>query len=801
MDIIYSTRQFLSTHYLTVGGAVIALLPSEYIKFIAAFGLISSNWTIPYLLSSLEGKEIKQETDTLTPLLELAELALSDFKKSLATPPSPLQFQISSDQLIKVLYPLLTVASKENKLDSIIPPLNSLLETLSEAHPSIDTLSPSLDSVITIITDQTKNRQSYFTRFFKIGTAKIAQAPHSFFGGDVPLELPVNKIYDLIDLFQSDTCKLTSKVRYSLLNMSLKKVDNLLPGFSDEISKILGNNPLIPLNLPAIKIGVDAQLLDHIKVINTTKQFIYHQVTNHPIASIENNPELCKDFFNTYEKVMQTPQLMPDHELPLHLLWKQRTTIETELDKMTDYLAMVASFLLFKWVFLNGDEKDQIFYTTLHRIQNESRENKKNAFISFIRDSLTDGTDANILKCFIAKYSFDSVYSLFQFFVGHYLSTTPWIQIAKNQGVDCFYPFLRSILKKSGQFFRYFEKIQNDAFVSREDPDVYIEKKLMELEPEIYQDLNLDLFLPRIDLITRINSCYSSWVEWSQTPTNPIFFFFKQFPALGMQVALLATKFPMKIIESSLQFAMVRGSKYFLVHTPLIETFIASFSSPSSHSFPFLEITLGYLKEIDLLLKDSSKINEAEDVQSKNVIRDFEHAIQPVLEIIKERQSHPTSFQDNLIQSAYPHFVQKTVEMMDITKKNIAQKNDLNQRILNALQALTYLCYNSDRPLTPAEKKETIIRSEELTKQIIFYLTKIGKTIAKDYSEKLSPVGISDIIEKIFEPFEKISICQEKSEPSSSYLKKDLCEKIDVTLDLVKKLFVLRGLILHIVRS
>jgi len=246
---------------------------------------------------------------------------------------------------------------------------------------------------------------------------------------------------------------------------------------------------------------------------------------------------------------------------------------------------------------------------------------------------------------------------------------------------------------------------------------------------------------------------------------------------------------------------MFRGSKYFLMHTSLIETFIDSFSAPSLHSFPFLEITLGYLKEIDLLLKDPSNIDEAEDIHLKNVIGDFERVIQPVLGIIIRRQTHPTPLHDNFIQSAYPHFVQKTVEIVDITKNNIAQKGDLNQRTLEVLQALTYLSYKSDGSLTEPEKNEMIIRSEELVKQIRYYLITICKTIAKDHSEKFSPIKISDIIEKIFEPFEKISFSQEESESSPSYLKNDLYYKADIILDLLKNLFVLRGLILHIISS
>ena len=579
MDAIYSISQLLSTHYLTIGATV---------------ALTTAKWTIPYTidkaLNYLEGKEVKQEIDILTPLLVQTKNALSDFEKKLSSNPSPLQLQKSCDQLKKVLHPLLTATCKENEkkvFDAIIIPLNSLFDALSQEPPSIITLREDLDSVIPVISHQITNRQSFFTRFVKIGTAKIAKTPHSFFGGEVRLESPVKKVYNLIDRFQQDTCNMSHKTRYILFNRSIKKVDNLLPGFSDEISKVLGNNPLIALHLPSLQKAVDTQLLGHIRRINTNKQFIYQQVTNQPIAVIEKNPDLCKEFFIEYEKVLQTPQLMPDDELAPHLRWKQRTSIEIELEKTTDYLAMVNSFLLFKWVFLKGDEKDQLFYTTLHNIQNELPENKKKAFFSFIRDSLINGTDANILKCFIAKYSFDSIYSLFHFFVGHYLSTSPWIQIVKNRGIDCFYPFLSSILKKSGQFFRYFEKIQNDASVSREDPDAYIEKKLKELEPEIYRNLNLSIFLPKIDLITRIDSCSSSWIEWSQRPTNPIFFFLKHFPALGMRLTLFASKLPMQIIESSLQFAMFRGSKYFLMHTSLIETFIDSFSAPSLHNFPF----------------------------------------------------------------------------------------------------------------------------------------------------------------------------------------------------------------------
>jgi len=515
-------------------------------------------------------------------------------------------------------------------------------------------------------------------------------------------------------------------------------------------------------------------------------------------------------FFVEYKQMRLEKPLLPNQStLPVELQWKTSTNYETEKQKGFDLAAAFGALVVFKMRYGADTRTKTGFYRILSRAHSLSESERKKLVIDFLRDE-RERLGQAWLPWAVDQHIFESIYILLKEVSNSCVNSSPVSENIKAELKKTPIPAMVYLGEKTSCYFLYL--INKYAEWIKDYPydfavDRFLKNKLYSRQEDSPGSLNLDFFLSRYNLVRNLQELSDNLYSWACRPcfyksqslslVNPALVLIKHAMLLLPRLSLQLMKLPAIFVQWVLNIIFLALVEQILVHTTLFEkvdeVVTEALLDPSPYQYPLLEVLLKNLQEILEVIenKQPDRVpSHPDDFRAKQELKktvetfgDFAKALNS-LEDPKNKSSDQAFFKTLL-----PLGINKVVETILRVHAVYTEREDLEHRGTEFLQALNFYVYNKHKPTDVDEA--LIQRHKDVKEHIHLYLSKIAQALLVQISaEKISDEAVQWLKELL-------STDQESN--SLSLIQDYIQENKNLVIEVLKKSYIMKGLFMRII--
>lgn len=724
----------------------------------------------------LEGRNVeKHGADAPIPVKELAA-GLKKAKETLETTPKDAK-KIAEEALVSFF----SHANHETMVSSSLHrTAENLLENL-DSKESLTTCIEMLEKEIEGISGRlTKIKKIAHSLKEKGKVAALDQLRSAIPHPDEPTLHPLEKIRALQK--RSD-----SPLKSRLIRFHLSKIGVNLEGLNGHIrGSVSAARRLDPEGFDTVckKLGFDRRFF----------------------GTTQGNPEEFDRFFIEYDLLRKEKPLLS--KLPAEFHWKTETNYETEKQKSVDLASCFAVLVVFKMRYGSDPLTQTGFHTVLSKTHHKSPEDRKKLVLQFLKEE-RERLGTAWVPWSVDEQVFETVYKLANYSSFQCMTNSPLIDNIKDNLQESPIPSMIYLGEKTSRFFHYFVNKYREwskSYAYDMTQDDFLKMKLYKRQEQSQGSLNLDFFLSRLDIIGKLQRLSDSMYRWACRPCfgkdhtltflNPTLVVFKQLVALPLRFIVQFLKLPALVTQWLLNLIFMSAAEQVLVHTRLFErvdeVVTEAMLNPTPYHFPILEVILKNLKEVLEIIEESSGEPLPSHPETNRAKRALKEMVRTFVAGAKTQESLSTESKpiDQVIfEKVLPPAMDKIYDTILRVHNGFTERENLEKRGTEVLQALNYYIYNKHKPTENIEVLEK--RVQEVRKHIALYIKKIAHALIIQTSNEEISEDVGNALKEFLTDAEDAAF----SPLTESYLSRNK----GLFIDLIRKSYVMKGLFVHLI--
>ncbi|CCB88737.1 hypothetical protein [Simkania negevensis] len=512
------------------------------------------------------------------------------------------------------------------------------------------------------------------------------------------------------------------------------------------------------------------------------------------------------DFFIAYKRYRQEkPILSP---IPAEFNWKTETNLETEQEKALDLASCFATLVVFKMRYGSDPLTQTGFHTVLSKTYHKTPEERQKLVLQFFQEE-RERLGTAWVPWSVDKQIFETIYKLVNYSSFKCLTSSPLLDNLKETLKESPIPSMIYIGEKTSRFFHYLVNKYNEwsqSYTYDMAQDDFLKMKLYKRQEQSQGSMNLDFFLSRLDIIGRLRHLSDTMYRWACRPClgknhtfvflNPAIVLVKQASVLPLRLISHLLILPALVIQWLLNLTFMSAMEHVIVHTPLFEKIdevvTEAILNPTPYHFSLLEVVLKNLKEVLEIIEESSGQALPSNPKTNRAKRALKETVRTFVACAKMQESLSTEdkpFDQMLFEKVLPPAMDKIYDTILRVYTGYTEREKLEKRGTEILQALNYYNYNKHRPTENMEVLEK--RVIEVRNQIELYIKKIAHALIIETSNE----EISEDVGKALKEFLSGAEDAAFSPLTESYLNRNK----GLFIDLIRKSYIMKGLFVHLI--